>query len=108
MSDRLAPALGLACCAGFGFMAAVALADPVITVTDGDSQRVNGERVRLAYIDAPERGQRCLDAYRRSYACAALRAMIARDPAVTCEAKDRDRFGRTDQNPADYRKEHKR
>jgi endonuclease YncB( thermonuclease family) len=68
-------------------------------VVDGDSLRVDGKAVRLWGIDAPELGQTCRDASGRSWACgeaaaASLRGMIERDPAVTCEPKDRDRYGR--------------
>jgi endonuclease YncB( thermonuclease family) len=66
---------------------------------DGDTLDVSGRRTRLAYIDAPESRQTCLDSQRRSYACGeastrALRYMLAHDPRVTCHVKDIDRHGR--------------
>lgn len=67
-------------------------------VTDGDTVKVSGERIRLEGIDAPERNQRCKDASGKSYDCgivstAALRNKIGRD-SITCEGTKRDRYGR--------------
>lgn len=69
-----------------------------VTVIDGDTIQVGSERVRISGIDAPEMGQQCADKMGR-YDCGAaarnaLRDMIARDPNVTCQPKDRDRYGR--------------
>lgn len=67
-------------------------------VTDGDTVKVSGERIRLEGIDAPERNQRCKDASGKSYDCgivstAALRNKIGRN-SITCEGTKRDRYGR--------------
>ena len=67
-------------------------------VTDGDTIKISGERIRLEGIDAPERNQRCKDASGKSYGCglvstAALRNKIGRN-SITCEGKKRDRYGR--------------
>ena len=67
-------------------------------VTDGDSVRIAGERIRLEGIDAPERNQRCKDASGKSYGCglvstAALKTRIG-GSSITCEGGKRDRYGR--------------
>ena len=67
-------------------------------VTDGDTIRISGERIRLEGIDAPERNQRCRDASGKSYGCglvstAALRNKIERS-SIKCEGTKRDRYGR--------------
>ena len=67
-------------------------------VVDGDTLSVGGARVRLHGIDAPERGQRCRAGGAR-WDCGrdATRALEARigSGSVACEARDRDRYGRT-------------
>ena len=67
-------------------------------VTDGDTVRISGERIRLQGIDAPERNQRCKNAHGKGYDCglvsaAALKNKIGRN-SITCEGKKRDRYGR--------------
>lgn len=103
----------LAAAIALGTIAALAIADEqteTITggafVLDGDTIRVGrrlyaapGVSVRLWGIDAPESHQTCLDAQRRPYACGeastrALANMLARDPAVTCQARAFDKYGR--------------
>jgi len=90
-----------------GAMLGLSVAEPVnpaassaphIVVTDGDSLRIDGKRVRLFGIDAPELRQTCM-VPRGSWECGraatnALHTMIAEDPAVTCERRDTDRYGR--------------
>ena len=67
------------------------------TVTDGDSIRVSGSRIRLFGIDAPESQQTCVAGGRRwrcgRSATNALRKVIAGRPVV-CTERDRDRYGR--------------
>jgi endonuclease YncB( thermonuclease family) len=67
------------------------------TVIDGDSLRLEGEGIRLAGIDAPERDQSC-SAERREYPCGkvARRALaeMTEGRAVTCFGTRRDRYGR--------------
>lgn len=66
-------------------------------VADGDSLVLDGRRVRLQGIDAPELAQTCLrDGAARPCgreARAALARLVA-GHAVTCESRRRDRYGR--------------
>lgn len=67
-------------------------------VTDGDTVKISGERIRLEGIDAPETNQRCRDASGKSYNCglvstSALKTKIGRN-SITCESTKRDRYGR--------------
>ncbi len=69
------------------------------TVVDGDTLRLNGERIRIIGMDAPEMNQTCTDASGRPWACGRvatqqLSALIA-GGRVECTAKGRDRYGRT-------------
>ncbi len=65
------------------------------SVTDGDTIKIHGERIRLHGIDAPESRQLCtLDG--KPWMCGkdaanALAEWIGRRP-VTCEELDRDRY----------------
>jgi len=68
------------------------------SVVDGDTLDIQGRRVRLHGIDAPESAQLCQDGAGKDWRCGqqaalALSDRIARRP-VTCEAKDQDRYGR--------------
>ena len=67
------------------------------SVTDGDSVRVAGERVRLHGIDAPESKQTCVAGGSR-WRCGAeaTRALARRigGRSIACEERDRDRYGR--------------
>jgi endonuclease YncB( thermonuclease family) len=68
------------------------------TVFDADTIGINGERIRLHGIDAPEYTQQCTDARAQPYACGktasrALRKFIGAAP-VTCEPRAIDRYGR--------------
>lgn len=83
-------------------LAALLLAFPArsapLIVTDGDSLRMGGERIRLWGIDAPERGQTCRRG-RKRYDCGAaatrpLHSFIGGRP-VTCVRIETDRYGRT-------------
>lgn len=66
---------------------APALAD-VPTITDGDTLRLDGERVRLWGIDAPERGQP--GGPEATHELLGLAGM-----GVTCQPVEKDRYGRT-------------
>lgn len=69
-------------------------------VVDGDTLVINGERIRLYGVDAPESKQSCTDARGKPYACGAVaqQALEARVRAgggtVRCAPKERDQYGR--------------
>jgi endonuclease YncB( thermonuclease family) len=67
-------------------------------VVDGDSIEIDGRRIRLWGIDAPELHQRCQDAGGGEYACGdkarAALASIVGDRRVACERQGDDRYGR--------------
>ena len=84
-------------------LAAPVAAAPVLTGTariiDGDTLEIGalGERVRLHGIDAPERGQGCVSAKGKSWACgeAARKALAELSRGtVRCEGIERDRYDR--------------
>lgn len=69
------------------------------SVVDGDTVELQGERVRLNGIDAPESAQLCRDAHRKIYRCGAAAAQVleeflAASRPTRCSFVDRDRFGR--------------
>ena len=68
------------------------------SVIDGDTIEVEGQRVRLHGIDAPESDQRCQDADSKEYACGAVAAdalsKLIGLQEVTCRGKQRDQYGR--------------
>jgi endonuclease YncB( thermonuclease family) len=82
-------------------LSSAASAAPIIgraSVIDGDTIEIRGERIRLFGIDAPEGGQTCTDVKGATYRCGqrAAQALDYRisDSPVTCEPRDRDRYGR--------------
>ncbi len=69
------------------------------SVIDGDTLDLQGRRVRLAGIDAPEGSQRCTDAAGANYRCGreaadALDAFLAESRPVRCVVNDVDQYGR--------------
>ena len=69
----------------------------VASVIDGDTIEIHGQRIRLYGIDAPEASQPC-DLNGKAWRCGrasanALAEYIGRR-TVTCEPRDRDRYGR--------------
>ncbi len=84
----------LALAAALAFAAAPALAQSARAI-DGDTLEMNGERYRLAGIDAPEARQDCDDERGDRWPCgraatAALEALL-NGAAIDCEARGRDR-----------------
>ncbi len=70
----------------------------VIRVIDGDTFSIDGTKVRLHAIDAPERDQTCQDASRPNWACGewVRKEVQSRFEGRTarCTAIDTDRYGR--------------
>jgi endonuclease YncB( thermonuclease family) len=76
-------------------------ASPIVgraSVIDGDTIEIRRLRIRLFGIDAPESRQTCTDQAGATFRCGqkAAQALDHRisDGVVTCEPKDRDRYGR--------------
>lgn len=69
-----------------------------VRVVDGDTLRLGDRTLRLARIDAPERGQSCADAAGRWFDCGAAAAealsRLVNGRSVVCLVSGRDRFGR--------------
>ena len=67
-------------------------------ISDGDTIRVQGTRIRLNGIDAPENDQVCIDKSNKTYACGiAARDALARliqGRAIACRGDKIDRYGR--------------
>lgn len=65
------------------------------SITDGDTLKLNGTIYRLWGIDAPESNQACPDGWAAGrMATTRLQALVS-GRNVICEAKDKDRYGRT-------------
>jgi len=68
------------------------------SVVDGDTLEIRGERVRLWGIDAPESAQTCLDEAGRPWPCGRRAAFALADflgqRTVSCQVRERDRYGR--------------
>ncbi|WP_188569612.1 thermonuclease family protein [Youhaiella tibetensis] len=67
-------------------------------VSDGDTISINGQRVRIVGIDAPELDQTCTDKAGSAWRCGRearehLVALIGKAP-VTCASEGRDKYGR--------------
>jgi endonuclease YncB( thermonuclease family) len=67
-------------------------------VVDGDTIDVNGQRIRLEGIDAPETAQSCSDRNGGTWPCghAATRALAAllANADVACDSRGNDKYGR--------------
>ena len=67
-------------------------------MVDGDTLRLGDRTLRLAGVDAPERGQTCSDAAGASFDCGAAAAealsRLVNGRSVVCRVQGRDRFGR--------------
>jgi endonuclease YncB( thermonuclease family) len=86
----------------FGTHALAADSKPEITgaarIVDGDTPHLNGTKIRLHGIDAPETKQACQHQDGSDYRCGeasteALRALVGSQP-VRCEGSTHDRYGR--------------
>ncbi|MCF6321600.1 MAG: thermonuclease family protein [Rhizobiaceae bacterium] len=69
------------------------------SVVDGDTIRINGQKVRLHGIDAPETSQRCISTTGVRIRCGVqsaryLKRILRNNAEVTCKFVDRDRHGR--------------
>lgn len=69
-----------------------------VRIVDGDTLRLGDRTLRLAQIDAPERGQVCADGGGRTFDCGAAAAealsRLVNGRSVLCRVQGRDRFGR--------------
>lgn len=88
-------ALMIAACVTGG---AAPLTLQTLKVTDGDTITLNGEKIRLEGIDAPELAQLCLSASGKQYECGklsakALAGFLSSGP-VTCKGGSIDAYGR--------------
>jgi endonuclease YncB( thermonuclease family) len=64
-------------------------------VTDGDTLHLNGVVWRLHGIDAPEMKQVCADGWAAGRMATTRLQELISGRTVVCEAKDKDRYGRT-------------
>ena len=69
------------------------------SVIDGDTIEIYGVRIRFFGIDTPEGGQQCRRPDGSSWRCGQQAALALSDhierSTIRCEARDRDRYGRT-------------
>ena len=70
-----------------------------VSVIDGDTLELHGQRIRLFGVDAPESSQRCQDIAGRPWRCGTQAARELDEfidaRTVTCTARDHDRYRRT-------------
>src|SRR6478609_9613309 len=82
--------------AALAFVAAL-FAMPAVaqTVVDGDTIKLDGTTYRIWGIDAAETSQACADGWVAGQAASKAMLELLRGRKITCEAKDKDRYGRT-------------
>ena len=70
----------------------------VPAITDGDTLKIHGEKIRLDGIDAPESAQICLTSDNKPYPCGQnatfFLTSITDNKTVSCETSIKDRYGR--------------
>lgn len=70
-----------------------------LRVVDGDTLEIGGLRIRIWGVDAPEKSQTCQGQDGGTYQCgrdaAVVMTELTRGQAITCVARDHDRYGRT-------------
>jgi endonuclease YncB( thermonuclease family) len=82
----------LAALVGLGVVTGPAAAQTV--AMDGDTLQMNGERIRLLGIDAPELDQTCDNgSWRAGKLAQAALAQVVNGRKVLCEGRARDRYG---------------
>lgn len=73
--------------------------EDALLIVDGDTLRIRNVTIRLAGIDAPERGQPCEDAQGQPFDAGRLAAetlvSLTLSSEVRCTVLERDRYGRT-------------
>lgn len=79
-------------------LALILAASPVladVTITDGDTLKLDGRTYRLWGIDAAEYRQTCPDGWAAGVMALEALASLVRDRTVACELRSTDRYGRT-------------
>ena len=70
----------------------------IATITDGDTLKIHGEKIRLDGIDAPESAQICLTSNNKPYPCGQNATLffksITEHKTARCETSVKDRYGR--------------
>jgi len=70
----------------------------VASVVDGDTIEIHGQRIRLHGIDAPESSQLCVRPTGERWRCGQQASFALADrierATVSCQPRDRDRYGR--------------
>ena len=68
------------------------------TSSDGDTIKINGTRIRLFGIDAPEKNQICVNKNNESYNCGSISTITlrryVRKTKIKCRYTEKDRYGR--------------
>lgn len=64
-----------------------------VSVSDGDTIKIGGQRIRLWGVDAPERSQDCGNTKAGQLSASAL-VKLAQGKDARCEVRDTDQYGR--------------